>query len=150
MAEEGRKFMPQTSIQVRVPFHDVDSTGRIHFTAMFRYMEIAEHELRRSIGFPQATSFPETVFPRVRVTCDFRGAIRYDDELTIEARVERVGRSSWTVAFVARSTGEARTRGQEGIQDIVAEGQMTMVAMDATTERAVSLPDDLRFALENA
>ncbi len=142
--------MPQTSIQVRVPFHDVDSTGRIHFTAMFRYMEIAEHELRRSIGFPQATSFPETVFPRVRVTCDFRGAIRYDDELTIEARVERVGRSSWTVAFVARSTGEARTRGQEGIQDIVAEGQMTMVAMDATTERAVSLPDDLRFALENA
>ena len=49
--------MAQTSISIRVPFHDVDSTGRIHFTAMFRYMEIAEHELRRSIGFPQATSF---------------------------------------------------------------------------------------------
>ena len=26
--------MPQTSIAMRVPFHDVDSTGRIHFTAM--------------------------------------------------------------------------------------------------------------------
>ncbi len=97
--------MPQTSIQIRVPFHDVDSSGRIHFTAMLRYMEIAEHELRRSIGFPQATSFTDTVFPRVHVACDFRGAIRYDDELTIEARVDRVGRSSWTVVFMARLTG---------------------------------------------
>jgi len=142
--------MPQTSISIRVPFHDVDSTGRIHFTAMFRYMEIAEHELRRSIGFPQATSFPDIVFPRVRVTCDFRGAIRYDDELTIEARVDRVGRSSWTVAFSARITREACTKVQKEMSPIVAEGQMTMVAMAPTTERAIPLPDDLRSALVDA
>ncbi|MFL5624480.1 MAG: acyl-CoA thioesterase [Ktedonobacteraceae bacterium] len=142
--------MPQTSIQIRVPFHDVDSSGRIHFTAMLRYMEIAEHELRRSIGFPQATSFTDTVFPRVHVACDFRGAIRYDDELTIEAYVDHVGRSSWTVVFMARLTGEARNREQKGIFPIVAEGQMTMVAMDPTTERAIPLPDDLRSALVNA
>jgi acyl-CoA thioester hydrolase len=142
--------VPQTSILIRVPFHDVDSTGRIHFTAMFRYMEIAEHELRRSIGFPEATSFPDIVFPRVRVTCDFRGAIRYDDELTIEARVDRVGRSSWTVAFSARIIGEACNREQKEMPPIVAEGQMTMVAMDPTTERAIPLPDDLRSALAGA
>ena len=39
--------MPQVSVQVRVPFFDVDSTERIHYTAMMRYMEIAEHELMR-------------------------------------------------------------------------------------------------------
>jgi acyl-CoA thioester hydrolase len=117
---------------------------------MLRYMEIAEHELRRSIGFPQATSFTDTVFPRVHVACDFRGAIRYDDELTIEAYVDHVGRSSWTVVFMARLTGEARNREQKGIFPIVAEGQMTMVAMDPTTERAIPLPDDLRSALVNA
>ncbi len=140
--------MPQTSIAIRVPFHDVDSTGRIHFTAMLRYMEIAEHELRRSIGFPQATSFTDIVFPRVRVVCDFRGAIRYDDELTIEARVDSVGRSSWTVAFRARIT--ARNEEQKELSPSVAEGQMTMVAMDASTEQAVPLPDELRSALVNA
>ncbi len=142
--------MPQTSISIRVPFHDVDSTGRIHFTAMFRYMEIAEHELRRSIGFPEATSFSNLVFPRVHVTCDFRGAVRYDDELTIEARVDRVGHSSWTVAFNARITGEGRNRERKEISPIVAEGQMTMVAMDLTTERAIPLPDELRSALAGA
>lgn len=142
--------MAQTSISIRVPFHDVDSTGRIHFTAMFRYMEIAEHELRRSIGFPQATSFPDLVFPRVHVACDFRGAIRYDDELTIEAHVEHVGRSSWTVAFTACIAGESRNSEQRKMPLPVAEGKMTMVAMDPKTERAVALPVELRSALVKA
>ena len=139
--------MAQTSIRIRVPFHDVDSTGRIHFTAMLRYMEIAEHELRRSIGFPQATSFPGIAFPRVHVACDFRGAVRYDDEVAIDVRVERVGHSSWTVAFSARVTQEAGNRGQKETAPIVAEGRITMVAMDPKTERAIPLPDDLHTAL---
>jgi acyl-CoA thioester hydrolase len=138
--------MSQTSIAIRVAFHDVDSSRRIHFTAILRYMEIAEHELRRSIGFPQATSFPDVVFPRVHVECDFRGAIGYDDQLAIEAKVERVGRSSWTVAFTARLT---RAAGGEWKQPspVVAEGRMTMVAMDVATEQAIPLPDELRSAL---
>ena len=139
--------MPQTSITIRVPFHDVDSTGRIHFTAMFRYMEIAEHELRRSIGFPEATSFKDIAFPRVHVECDFRGPIRYDDELTVKARVDRVGHSSWTVAIIVRITQEAGKIEQQGVSPLVAEGYMTMVAMDQRTERAIPLPEDLRSAL---
>ena len=139
--------MAETSIRIRVPFHDVDSTGRIHFTAMLRYMEIAEHELRRSIGFPQATSFQGIAFPRVHVACDFRGAVRYDDEVTIDARVERVGHRSWTVAFSARVTEKAGNKEQKEEASIAAEGRMTMVAMDPKTERAIPLPDDLRAAL---
>ncbi len=139
--------MPQTSITIRVPFHDVDSTGRIHFTAIFRYMEIAEHELRRSIGFPEATSFKDIAFPRVHVECDFRGAIRYDDELTVEARVDSVRHSSWTVAIIVRITQEAGKIEQQGVSPLVAEGYMTMVAMDQRTERAIPLPEALRSAL---
>jgi acyl-CoA thioester hydrolase len=139
--------MPQSSITIRVPFHDVDSTGRIHFTAIFRYMEIAEHELRRSIGFPEATSFKDIAFPRVHVECDFRGAIRYDDELTVEARVDRVRNSSWTVAFIVRITQEADKIELQGVSPLVAEGYMTMVSMDQRTEQAIPLPEALRSAL---
>ena len=142
--------MPVTSIRVRVPFHDVDSTGRIHFTAMLRYMEMAEHELRRSLGFPQATSFAGIAFPRVHVSCDYRGAIRYDDVLDIEARVERVGRSSWAVAFTARLMEDARGREQVEQKEqppVVAEGSMTMVTMDAATEQTLPIPAELRAAL---
>ena len=143
--------MPQASVRVRVPFPDVDSTGRIHFTAMLRYMEIAEHELMRSIGFPYAIPLPDTALPRVHIECDFRQAVHYDDMLMVEARVHHVGRSSWTVAFTIRSTEEvAKTEEQHDAQtagEIVAEGKMTIVAMNPTTERAKPLPDDLRRAL---
>ncbi len=137
--------MPKASIQVRVPFSDVDSSQRIHFTAMLRYMEIAEHELARSLGFPYAITQKELVFPRVHVECDYLRGISYDDRLTIEASVEQVGRSSWTVAFQAYFTEELKQAEQKGGE--AARGKMTMVAMDPQTQRARPLPDALRLAL---
>jgi acyl-CoA thioester hydrolase len=130
--------MPQVSIQVRVPFVDVDSSERIHYTAMMRYMEVAENELMRSLGFPYATSLRDVRFPRVHVSCDYRGAIRYDDLLTVEAHVDHVGRSSWTLGVRALHLPDGK---------VVAEGKMTIVAIDPETERARALPDELRAAL---
>lgn len=131
--------------QVRVPFVDVDSSERIHFTAMMRYMELTEHEMARSLGFPHATAFPELSFPRVHVSCDYIRAIGFDDELTIEARVTRVGNSSWTVAFTAYFTQELRENTEEA--QPAAKGDMTVVAIDKRTGRATLLPDELREAL---
>ena len=56
--------MPEVTIRVRVPFADVDSSQRIHYTAMFRYMEVAEHALMRAIGFPYATALRQLAFPQ--------------------------------------------------------------------------------------
>jgi acyl-CoA thioesterase FadM len=109
-------------------------------------MDMAEHELMRSLGFPYATTLHEIAFPRVHVSCDLRGAVRYDDQLTIEARVEQVGRSSWTVAFRAlplQVAGEAHSESAS----LLAEGKLTIVAMDPVTERSRSLPAELRAAL---
>ena len=138
--------MPRASIQIRVPFPDVDSSGRIHFTAMLRYMEVAEHELMRSIGFPYKDTLRYIALPRVHVSCDYRAAVYYDDILTIEARVEQVSQRSWTLAFTIFRQDE---KGAEA-QEIAAEGKMTIVAMDPQTERARLLPDDMRAALTGA
>lgn len=137
--------MPSATIHVRVPFVDVDSSMRIHFTAMFRYMEVAEHELMRSLGFEYATSLKSYAFPRVHLECDFQGAIRYDDELDVMAHIERVGTTSWTVAFAAYPPGAASPDAPT-----LATGRMTIVSMDPTTERATPLPDELRIALTGA
>jgi YbgC/YbaW family acyl-CoA thioester hydrolase len=139
--------MPRTSVRIRVPFADVDSSQRIHYTAMFRYMEIAEHALMRGMGLPYATTLQGTAFPRVHLSCDFRGAILYDDVLDVEACVARVGTSSWTVAFMAHhaSAEDAGRRVEPGA--VVAEGRMTIVAMDPATERAIPLPEELRREL---
>lgn len=143
--------MPQVSLRVRVPFVDIDSSQRIHYTAMFRYMELAEHELMRQIGMPYATMLQDIAYPRAHLSCDFRGAIVYDDQLVIDARVERVGASSWTVGFVARhlcGPGQADVMpGEVQPGEVVAEGRMVIVAMDPLTERSTALPDELRRVL---
>jgi acyl-CoA thioester hydrolase len=141
--------MPSATVRIRVPFVDVDSSLRIHFTGMFRYMEVAEHELMRSLNLPYATSLQTLAFPRVHLECDFQGAIRYDDEITVTGRIERVGTSSWTVAFAAypvASAGGAEHSDDAKGRQTLATGRMTIVAMDPATERATPLPDELRRA----
>jgi acyl-CoA thioester hydrolase len=142
--------MPEVTTRVRVSFVDVDSSQRIHFAAMFRYMEVAEHELMRALGFPYATALRQLAFPRVHLECDFRGAIFYDDVLDIVARIERVGSSSWTVHFTAHPAaleGIDSEPAEDARATILAEGRMTIVAMNPETERATALPDNLRRAL---
>ena len=138
--------MPQNRIQIRVPFVDTDPSGRIHFTAMLRYMDIAEHEFVRALGFPHATAFPDIEFPRVHVSCDYHRAICYDDELTLEIRVAHVGRSSWSAAVTAYFTRELQELGPLASKSAAA-GQLTIVAIDKKTERPTPLPDELRAAL---
>ena len=130
---------PQATIRIRVQFGDVDSSQRIHFTAMFRYMEVAEHHLMRSIGLPYATALQGQAFPRVHLSCDFRGAIVYDDELDMTAQIAAVGTSSWTVAFTAHNASRPNS-------PVAAEGRMVIVAMDPASERPIPLPEQLRQA----
>jgi acyl-CoA thioester hydrolase len=141
--EEESAFMPRATARIRVPFVDVDSSDRIHYTAVMRYWEVAEHTLMRGIGMPYATALRDLACPRVHVSADFRGAIRFDDLLDIEARVASVGRTSWTVAFTARHADTSPDA------PVLAEGRMTIVTMDPTTERPTSIPDDLRRALSS-
>lgn len=133
--------MPHATARIRVPFVDVDSSDRIHYTAVMRYWEIAEHTLMRAIGMPYSTALREVACPRVHVSADFKGPILFDDVLDVEARIIKVGNSSWTVGFTARHADAGPDA------PILAEGRMTIVTMDPATERAIPLPEKLRAAL---
>jgi len=125
--------MPFTH-RVRVAFPDTDASGRIHFTAMLRYFEAAEIEFLRSMGY-QYRDAPEIGFPRVRVECEYRSAIGFDDLLDISVTVKRVGSSSYTLAFVALKDGAT-----------AAHGSIVVVCV-GRPGRAQPIPDALRNAL---
>jgi YbgC/YbaW family acyl-CoA thioester hydrolase len=137
--------MPQATTRVRVSFADVDISQRIHFTSWFRYMEVAEHALMRSLGIPYSSTLMDAALPRVHLEADFRGAIHYDDLLDVEARIERVGTASWTVVFTGWHVGHGVPSAERG--EVVATGRMTIVAMDPQTERSTPLPEWLRRVL---
>lgn len=120
--------------QTRIRFIDTDTSGRIHYTAMFRYFESAEIEFMRSCGIHYITN--DFALPRVHVECDFLLAILYDDLIEIEVCLTKLGRSSIRLEM----------RAFKG-RDIAARGVIVIACMDKQTQRAISLPSELRERL---
>jgi acyl-CoA thioester hydrolase len=105
--------MPFTTRR-RVEFRDTDAAGIAHFSVYFNYMEEAEHELLRSLGTSVVTRDDEGVisWPRVAVACEYRGALRFEDEFEIIVRVERLGEKSVTFVFEFAKDGKELARGK--------------------------------------
>jgi acyl-CoA thioester hydrolase len=129
--------MPNFTHRVRVAFPDTDASGRIHFTAMLRYFEAAEIEFMRSLGYSYRDAL-DVVYPRVRVECEYRSAVCFDDQLDIAVSVKRVGTSSYTLEFAAM---------KDGVK--AANGSIVVVCM-GPAGRAQALPEVLREALRSA
>jgi YbgC/YbaW family acyl-CoA thioester hydrolase len=129
--------MPNFTHRVRVAFPDTDASGRIHFTAMLRYFESAEIEFLRALGYCYRDA-PDVGFPRVRVECEYRSAVGFDDEMDIAVSVKRVGTSSYTLEFGALKDGA-----------VAANGSIVVVCV-GRLGRAQALPEALKKALTEA
>jgi acyl-CoA thioester hydrolase len=82
----------------RVEFMDTDMAGIAHFTAYFRYMETAEHELFRSLDLAAATRDKDRRLGWPRVSCgfDFVSALRFQDAFEVHLGITRIGTRSVT------------------------------------------------------
>jgi acyl-CoA thioester hydrolase len=132
--------MPQPEpfrFQTRIRFIDTDASGRIHYTAMFRYVESAEIELLRTVGITfDPRRFYE--FPRVHVECDFMRTITHDELIEIEISLIKIGRSSVHFQFCTFKSAA-----------LVAKGTVVTACVDRGTQRAIAIPDDVRAKLSS-
>lgn len=131
----------------RVEFADTDAAGMVHFTALLRYVEEAEHAFYRSFG---ASAFrreaDRTVgLPRVALDCEYLGPVRYGEEVDVRLLVRRVGTRS--VSYEAELS-VARTGGEEEIARVTMTVAAAERAHDAEAWIGSALPDDLREGLE--
>ena len=127
--------MPEPFLfKTRVRFADTDASGRIHYTALFRFFESAETELFRAFGINYTRGAYN--FPRVHAECDIRRALFHDDLIQIEVSLRKLGKSSVRLEFRAIKNGE-----------IAASGAVVIVCMDRQSQRAIPIPDDLRAKL---
>jgi acyl-CoA thioester hydrolase len=129
--------MPQGEpfrFQTRIRFIDTDSSGRIHYTAMFRYFESAEIEFLREFGLMYGKS--GYAFPRVHVECDFFVPLVHDDLIEIQVFLTHLGRSSLRFEFRTLKSGE-----------LAAKGAVVIACMDSKTQRATPIPHELREKL---
>src|SRR5438552_3221868 len=133
----------------RVEFADTDMAGIIHFASYFRYMEVTEHAFFRSLGFSINTRAPEfhVGWPRVRVSCDFKRPLRFEDEVEVHLRVREKREKSLTYDFVFR-----QVNGAPAVE--VARGSVTVVCVagDPQTDqmKAVPIPEAIARQIEVA
>lgn len=109
---------PQFTFARRVQFYDTDMAGIVHFANFYRFMEEAEHEMFRSLGFKIVEEQPDGSvlgWPRVRASCTFEAPAYYDDLIEIDIFIARVGVKSLTMSFHFRrgqtrlASGELKT-----------------------------------------
>ena len=116
---------------LRVAWVDTDAGGRIHFSNAFRWAEIAETGLMRRLGMLQDWGD----YPRKHVEAEFHQVLRFEDEMNVRIRVERVGRTSITYAWTIEKEGNVHITGRHTVVNVDREG------------RPAPLPDRVRAAL---
>lgn len=123
--------------KVRIQFVDTDMSGRIHYSSIFRYFEILDHDFFRRIGYSYKKIFGLGLdMPRVHVECDYLGNIEYDDELEVQASIAKIGNSSYTFSFCFY---------KENV--LVARGGLTNVFIDRSTGKKVQIPEFIKSEL---
>jgi acyl-CoA thioesterase FadM len=105
----------------RIEFAETDAAGIAHFSTFLIVMEQAEHAMFRSLGLsifssidsiPGSASWPASTtghgalgdeantiltWPRVRCECEYFSPARFEDELSVEVWIERLGSKSMSL-----------------------------------------------------
>ena len=125
-------FRHRTTIQVR--FRDTDSFGHVNNAVFFSYVELARIRYLVDLLQPER-GFEGMPLILARVECDFRSPIMFGQEVTVETRVDRIGRSSIAMSHRMTATPDDR---------VVGDVESVLVSYDYTEARPMPVPDDWR------
>ena len=126
-------------VRERVRWSDLDLMGVVYFGRYLRFMEAAEAEFFRALGFTYDALASEhgVWFARAHLACDYRAPARLDDEIVCRAELTKLGGASLTFAFpIDRADG---TR--------LVDGTLAIAAVDRTSLRPARIPEPLRERL---
>ena len=132
----------------RVEFAETDMAGIMHFANFFRFMEAAEHAFFRSLGTSIHAEFDgRTIgWPRVRVQCDYKRPLQFEEEVEVHLLVREKREKSLTYEFIFHRVDEPA--------DEVARGSITAVcvAMDSQSGgmKAAPIPELIASQIEVA
>jgi len=124
--------------RLRVRFHECDPQGVVFNAHYFAYFDVALTEMwREAFGSYGEVVAGGTDVVVVEASATFRAPARFDDELDVELRVDRLGTTSMAMAATIRRDGEE-----------LVEGRMVHVFVDTATMVKKAIPDHMRAGLE--
>lgn len=127
------------TVTLPVLWGDMDALGHVNNVRYFQWFEQARIALFERVRLVH-TGAP-TIGPILATTrCDFLAPVTYPDEVAVRAWVERLGRTSFVLAYeVARTSAPGES---------VARGDSVVVLFDYAEGKKVPIPAELRGRLE--
>ena len=129
-------FWPQ-----RVYYQHTDAGGVVYHGNYLAFMECARTELLQSLGFDlgHLAQREHVLFMVHAAQIAYHKPARLNDVLRVGARVARVGRARLVFA-------QSVKRGEETL----VSAELTLVCVDARTQKAIGVPEAIRRKLEEA
>jgi len=126
-----------TEKQIR--FHHCDPAGIVFYPQYFYLLSEAMEDFMAAAGKPQHEQINvlRRGWPIIRLEVDFVRMSRYGDRVAIDVLVRRIGGASLAIDY--------RIRGDDGER---LKASTTVVHVDLATDRAITIPDDVRAAFE--
>ena len=124
--------------RLRVRFHECDPQGVVFNAHYFAYFDVALTEMwREAFGSYRKVVAQGTDVVVVEAAATYRAPARFDEELDVELAIARLGTTSMTTQTAVRRDGE-----------LLVEGRMVHVFVDAKTLLKQEIPDRVRAGLE--
>ena len=124
------------SARTRVGFSDTDAQGIVYYGRYNPFFDLARVEYLRSLGLLRYEGAGEFVMRANDV--EYFAPAMFDDELEIQVRVARVGRTSITYEFAAHKLPE---------RTLTVTAHQTLVYVDLSARAALPIPDDYKERL---
>lgn len=137
MCDDAR---PRFWLDLKVRYADTDAQGHVFFANYLTFFDEGLTGYMHAIGCPPKVLVASGVDIVYRdAHCEYLGRSLFEDVLCIGVRMDRVGRTSFTTAYVIEKGDPA---------EIVAKGTLTNVCVSTTTMSKCEVPDVLRHAAE--
>ena len=128
------------SVASTVKLHHTDAAGVLFFVNYFKIAHDAYEEFLEAIGLDIAQLIDESPFLLLiaHAEADYKKPQRVGDKITVEIRVERIGNSSFTLAY----------RIIDALGDEATLVNTVHAALDKKSGKVMRLPEDLKAKLE--
>ncbi len=121
-------------IQVRVRYQETDRMGIVYHANYLSYFELGRVEWLRNKGLDYARLEDSGVLlPVVNVSINYKAPARYDQLLSVETELVKVGGAS--LVFQNKIYDENKR--------FLVEGEVTLVATDSSSFKPIKIPANL-------
>ena len=127
---------------LKIRFGDIDHAGIVYYPRFLHYFHVALEEFfgqELGVDYPVLVNEHRIGLPTVHLETDFNQPLRYGDQIEVEVRLLKIGRTSITFGYRVFRQGDTEPR---------TVGHNVTVCLDMETFKKKEIPDWLHQRLK--